>query len=120
MTLKKMKIKQPIVVTMVVILTVVVDYLILKPRVIRFESNTENMTTYNAVELKKYDGTDLNRPILLALDGLVYDVSAGGDDYYKPGQSYHYLVGVDSSRYLHIFGEGLIKKKYRVVGRYAE
>jgi predicted heme/steroid binding protein len=54
----------------------------------------------------------------LALDGYVYDVSAGREEYYNKGKPYHELVGKDSSQMLHIAGADLIRKKYPVVGIY--
>lgn len=116
----KKTIRNIVLVLVVVVLTAYADYVVLWPRQVSEDLATINLPKYSAEELKRYDGTDPQKPILLALDGLVYDVSLGGDDFYKPGESYHYLVGVDSSRYLHIYGENLIRKKYPVVGRYIE
>ncbi len=73
---------------------------------------------YTTEQIARYDGSDSAKPVLLALDGLVYDVSSGREDFYNPGQSYHYLVGKDSSAALHVFGAKIITDKYRVVGRY--
>lgn len=67
-------------------------------------------------ELKGYDGTYENRPIYLAYEGLVYNVTEG-KEYYKPGGIYHYLVGRDATIELNIAGGGIIKTKYRVVGK---
>lgn len=93
-----------------------VDWQILRRR---FDTtqNTD-VPRYTAAALAQYDGTKPGQPVLLALDGLVYDVSAGAADFYAPGQSYHYLVGKDSSVALHVFGADLIKRKYPVVGVY--
>ncbi len=76
-----------------------------------------NMPIYTESTLAKYDGST-DEPVLLALDGLVYDVTPGRVDFYNPGESYHYLVGKDASGWLHIYGAGLIKEKYKVVGVY--
>jgi predicted heme/steroid binding protein len=73
---------------------------------------------YTATTLAHYDGTNPKEPVLLALDGAVYDVTAGAADFYAPGESYHYLVGKDSSTALHLFGADIIKRKYPVVGVY--
>lgn len=49
-------------------------------------------------ELKQYDGTDPNKPILLAILGEVFDVSKGGKKYYGKGSSYNFFTGRDGSR----------------------
>lgn len=93
-----------------------VDWQILRRR---FDTvDNTDVPRYTAAALAQYDGAKPGQPVLLALDGLVYDVSAGAADFYAPGQSYHYLVGKDSSVALHIFGADLIKRKYPVVGVY--
>ncbi|RKF58464.1 Membrane steroid-binding protein 2 [Golovinomyces cichoracearum] len=48
-------------------------------------------------ELKAYDGTDEHKPILLAINGTVYDVTLGRR-FYGPGGSYHFFAGKDASR----------------------
>lgn len=48
-------------------------------------------------ELATYDGSDPSKPILLALNRTVYDVSASGH-IYGPGGPYHKLVAKDASR----------------------
>ena len=68
-------------------------------------------------ELRKYDGTNANLPIYLALDGVIYDISRGGE-FYTVGGPYHYLAGRDSSDILHVLGENIIQGKYSAVGRY--
>lgn len=72
--------------------------------------------TYSLDDLKNYDGSIDGQQILLALDGLVYDVSAGKEFYGAKGP-YHYLAGKDSSTELHLAGGDIIKRKYPVVGR---
>lgn len=69
-------------------------------------------------ELAVYDGEDPDKPIYLALDGLVYDVTPG-KEFYQTGGSYHMLAGTDASALLHIAGADIIRKKYRVVGMVA-
>ena len=54
---------------------------------------------YAAAELAAYDGRDADRPILLAADGAVFNVSRGRE-YYGAGGCYHALAGRDSSRLL--------------------
>jgi predicted heme/steroid binding protein len=47
--------------------------------------------------LKKYDGTNPDLPIYLAINGTIYDVS-NGRRHYGPGGSYHFFAGADASR----------------------
>lgn len=48
-------------------------------------------------ELSAYDGTDPKKPLYLAINGTIYDVSAGSR-MYGPGGSYHVFAGTDASR----------------------
>ncbi|RMZ08417.1 hypothetical protein D0860_04684 [Hortaea werneckii] len=48
-------------------------------------------------ELALYNGTDLTKPVLLALNGTIYDVTAGRR-VYGPGGSYHVFAGKDAAR----------------------
>ncbi|KAG9296938.1 hypothetical protein G9A89_006893 [Geosiphon pyriformis] len=48
-------------------------------------------------ELAKHDGTDPHLPIYLAINGEVFDVTAGGSHYGKGG-SYGFFSGKDASR----------------------
>lgn len=48
-------------------------------------------------ELKAYDGSDPAKPIYLAINGTIYDVS-NGRNFYGPGGSYHFFAGADASR----------------------
>ncbi|KIM96436.1 hypothetical protein OIDMADRAFT_170147 [Oidiodendron maius Zn] len=52
---------------------------------------------YTDADLAAYDGTDPDKPILLAINGTIYDVSKGGK-HYGPGGSYHFFAGADASR----------------------
>lgn len=54
---------------------------------------------YTDVSLRAYDGSspDPTVPILLAINGTIYDVSAGRR-HYGPGGSYHFFAGADASR----------------------
>lgn len=79
--------------------------------------NKKLIFSYTPEALGKYDGTDPNLPIYLALDGDVYDISRGGD-YYRIGGPYHYLAGRDCSDILHVLGEGIIRGKYPIIGKY--
>lgn len=48
-------------------------------------------------QLSAYDGTDETKPIYLAINGTIYDVSANRRTY-GPGGSYHFFAGCDASR----------------------
>lgn len=48
-------------------------------------------------ELAKYDGSDPKLPIYLAVNGTIFDVSAGAHTY-GPGGSYHAFAGHDATR----------------------
>lgn len=48
-------------------------------------------------ELLSYDGTDPKKPIYLALNGTIYDVSISPGTY-GPGGSYHFFAGKDAAR----------------------
>lgn len=48
-------------------------------------------------ELARYDGADPALPIYLAINGTIYDVSAGAR-HYGPGGSYHSFAGADATR----------------------
>lgn len=48
-------------------------------------------------ELAKFDGSDPKLPIYLAVNGTIFDVSAGAHTY-GPGGSYHAFAGHDASR----------------------
>ncbi|KAJ2613918.1 hypothetical protein H4S08_001962 [Coemansia sp. RSA 1365] len=52
---------------------------------------------FTQLELLQYDGTSPEQPILLAIEGDVYDVTLGSG-FYGPGSSYHLFAGRDASR----------------------
>jgi predicted heme/steroid binding protein len=52
---------------------------------------------YTDEDLKAYDGTDPDKPILLAINGTIYDVTAGRK-HYGPKGSYHFFAARDASR----------------------
>ena len=52
---------------------------------------------YTDADLALYDGTNPELPILLAINGTIYDVSAGRK-FYGPGGSYSFFAGADASR----------------------
>ncbi|KAJ7590762.1 cytochrome b5-like heme/steroid binding domain-containing protein [Mycena floridula] len=55
-----------------------------------------NSRLFSERMLAEYDGNTPGRPIYLAIDGEVYDVSKGKA--YQPGGSYHLMTGVDAAR----------------------
>lgn len=48
-------------------------------------------------ELAQFDGTDPSKPIYLAINGSIYDVTPGAR-MYGPGGSYRFFAGADASR----------------------
>lgn len=52
---------------------------------------------FTDADLKEFDGTDPEKPIYLAINGTIYDVS-NGRKHYGPGGGYHFFAGVDASR----------------------
>ncbi|KAJ2633721.1 hypothetical protein H4R22_000261 [Coemansia sp. RSA 1290] len=58
-------------------------------------------------ELAKYDGSNPDLPILLAIEGDVYDVSLGRG-FYGPGSTYNLFAGRDASR---AFGTNCLSRK---------
>lgn len=75
----------------------------------------KNLPTYSESSLKQFDGTNDKLPIYVALDGYVYDVTAGRK-FYEVGGTYHRIAGKDASSELHIFGGDIIKSKYPIIG----
>ncbi|KAK2466399.1 hypothetical protein APHAL10511_002041 [Amanita phalloides] len=55
--------------------------------------------------LSEYDGKTPGKPIYIAIDGDVYDVTGGKA--YQPGGPYHFFAGVDAAR---AFGTGCFKE----------
>lgn len=53
--------------------------------------------TFTQAELAKYDGTNTDAPIYVAIKGAVFDVSAK-KEMYGPGGSYHCFAGKDASQ----------------------
>ncbi|KAK9763662.1 hypothetical protein K7432_009447 [Basidiobolus ranarum] len=56
-------------------------------------------TPYTLEELKKYDGSEPEAPIYLAVKGVVFDVTSR-KEMYGPGTGYHIFTGKDASRAL--------------------
>ncbi|CAK9322827.1 unnamed protein product [Citrullus colocynthis] len=50
-------------------------------------------------QLRAYNGSDPNKPLLMAIKGQIYDVSSGRM-FYGPGSPYSMFVGKDASRAL--------------------
>ncbi|KAI0069157.1 cytochrome b5, partial [Artomyces pyxidatus] len=60
---------------------------------------------YSDRGLLQFDGSDPEKPLYLAIDGDVYDVSSNRR-VYGPGGSYHLMAGIDAAR---AFGTGCFK-----------
>ncbi|KAH8118492.1 cytochrome b5 [Phellopilus nigrolimitatus] len=56
-----------------------------------------NQRLFSEAGLSNFDGGDPKKPIYLAIDGDVYDVSEGRRTY-GPGGSYHFMAGRDAAR----------------------
>lgn len=69
---------------------------LIDPAYIKFRL-TNNYVNLTLDELAKYDGSDPNLPIYLAINGLVYDVSRSRN-VYGPKGAYHKLSGRDAAR----------------------
>jgi predicted heme/steroid binding protein len=82
-------------------------------RIADHSSSTLSIITHQ--ELTLHDGSFPKLPIYIALDGYVYDVTSGRK-FYESGAVYHYLVGKDSSKSLHIMCVDIIKEKYPIIG----
>eukprot|EP00842_Homolaphlyctis_polyrhiza_P003451 jgi/Hompol1/4106/HPOL_001727-RA len=52
---------------------------------------------FSVSELAQYDGSDPSKPIYIALEGIVYDVTEGRN-YYGPGGGYEFFAGKDATR----------------------
>ncbi|PJA14771.1 hypothetical protein CO112_04140 [Candidatus Dojkabacteria bacterium CG_4_9_14_3_um_filter_150_Dojkabacteria_WS6_41_13] len=79
-------------------------------------AETASLKEFTVAVLAQYDGTDSSKPIYLAMNGLVYDVTTG-KQYYEKGGTYHWLAGKDSSTDLNLIGGDIIKRKYPVIGK---
>ena len=63
------------------------------------EKNFEWWGDITLEELKQYNGVDSAKPILVAIKGHVYDVTAG-KEFYGQGGPYNLFTGIDASRAL--------------------
>ncbi|MDD2823210.1 MAG: cytochrome b5 domain-containing protein [Candidatus Daviesbacteria bacterium] len=97
-----------------ILISIYLGSIYLRPRQ---DSAPQGLPSYTASDLLNFNGVDPSKPILLALDGLVYDVTPG-KEFYEVGGDYHDLAGKDSSALLHIAGGDIIKRKYKVIGIY--
>ena len=61
------------------------------------EAETEPLRDFSLDQLRQYDGSDLEKPIYVALKGEVFDVSSG-KDFYGQGQAYNCFAGRDATR----------------------
>ncbi|KAF2497160.1 cytochrome b5 [Lophium mytilinum] len=66
-------------------------------RVGEWKALTQGPVRLTDKQLEAYDGTDPNKPVYIALNGTIYDVSAAGSSY-GPGGSYHFFAGRDAAR----------------------
>lgn len=64
---------------------------------LKFKSSSEPVRLFTEEELKKYDGSEEELPIYMAVKGVVFDVSEG-KEFYGKDASYNALVGKDSTR----------------------
>ncbi|EJF63049.1 cytochrome b5 [Dichomitus squalens LYAD-421 SS1] len=64
-----------------------------------------NQRLFSETLLAQFDGSDPEKPVYIAIDGDVYDVSAGRATY-GPGGSYHMMAGKDAAR---AYGTGCFK-----------
>uniref|UniRef100_A0A7N0V5G7 Cytochrome b5 heme-binding domain-containing protein n=1 Tax=Kalanchoe fedtschenkoi TaxID=63787 RepID=A0A7N0V5G7_KALFE len=53
----------------------------------------------SAEQLREFDGSDLSKPIYLAVKGRIFDVTSG-KSFYGPGGAYEMFAGKDASRAL--------------------
>eukprot|EP01080_Neovahlkampfia_damariscottae_P001278 gene1278-11365_t len=57
----------------------------------------DSLKEFTREELAQYDGKDENKPLYLAVKGLIFDVSKGRS-HYGPNGGYHIFAGRDASR----------------------
>ncbi|PIK58120.1 hypothetical protein BSL78_04976 [Apostichopus japonicus] len=61
------------------------------------EDNAEELRVFTTDEIAEYDGSDPDKPIYMAVKGLVFDVT-DGKEFYGKGKGYNVLVGRDATR----------------------
>lgn len=109
--------------TTIKITSIVIAILIFLLTILNLNSNVitameVGLPIFTEDSIRQFDGTDENKPVYIAYEGYVYDVSSGRNDFYNVGKDYHYLAGKDSTTDLNIVGGSIIKKKYKIVGVY--
>ncbi|KAI0662943.1 cytochrome b5 [Cubamyces menziesii] len=73
------------------------------PNLKQFIPTTQRL--FSEGQLAQFDGTDPGKPVYIAIDGDVYDVSSNRATY-GPGGSYHMMAGRDAAR---AYGTGCFK-----------
>ena len=74
---------------------------------------TQNLKVFTATELAKYNGLN-GEPAYVAVDGLVYDLSA----VFRNGDHHGFSAGQDQSLAFHSHHDSQILNRFTVVGRY--
>ncbi|KAK7904541.1 hypothetical protein WMY93_017148 [Mugilogobius chulae] len=64
---------------------------------LKFKPASKPVRLFTAEELRKYDGSEEDLPIYMAVKGVVFDVTKG-KEFYGKDASYNALVGKDSTR----------------------
>ncbi|ETP34681.1 hypothetical protein F442_17030 [Phytophthora nicotianae P10297] len=75
-------------------------------------AEAEGLPKYTLDQLRMYDGSDEEKPILLAVGGKVLDVTSGAK-FYAKGKSYNQFAGTACTRALAL---GSLKKERRRLG----
>ena len=83
------------------------------------QTDQKLLKTFTVSSLKEFNGTDPNKPIYMAVEGKVYDVTSG-KKFYQTDGDYHYLAGKDSTDDLKPVGTGIITNKYPIIGLVVE
>lgn len=109
--------------TIIKIASITIAILILSLTLFNLNDNVitameSGLPVFTKTTIQSFDGSDTNKPIYIAYEGYVYDVSPGRNEYYNIGKDYNYLTGKDSTAELNIVGGSIIKKKYKIVGVY--
>lgn len=112
--MKKTTIKKIVLVILVIAIYLVVKYLLNNKSICK----DMDIPLFTTATISEFNGTDPNKPIYLAYEGCVYDVSEGREKFYGPNMEYNYLTGTDATSELHIAGGGIIKAKYKIIGKF--
>lgn len=111
---KKTTIKKLLIVILVITVYLIFKYIKLNKSI----CNDMDIPTFTTGTISEFNGNDASKPIYLAFEGCVYDVSPGREKFYGPNMEYNYLAGTDATSELHIAGGGIIKAKYKIVGKF--